>query len=735
MKPSRGADVSTILATALATPPASPDAWAPLSGAPDAPHAPTLDVWSYLGDLLDPAAFRPKIADGTECKRFPLRWGNDHAMVANPDRDLHYDLELWAADILPLMDGTRTVSDIVIERLDEAGGLDPDAVVELVGSLREGRFLDPRPANVEAALTRGLDPTRATLGRTRTFLKTLRIEWTGIDAFVTRLYRGGFKYFFKKPVAIAAAVVGAAGLLALADAVFSHRFTLQTRSPPIESIVLIFLSLTLTAAHELGHALVEIHDGRKIGSAGFMIYFGSPTFYVDASDAMMMDRPMRILQSAAGSAAELFLSGIAALLIFFFPAWGAAEFLYRFALLNLFIIFLNLIPLLELDGYWIFSDLVQVKDLRPRSMEFVQHDLWHKLRKRDHVTLQEWGLTFYCLTGIVFTIGSLFISYFFWKQLFGGLVGDLWSGGLASRLLLILLVLFLAGPLIRGAFALGKSLRRRLRVIARRVRFRRETGWRVEAAQLIDALPAFADLPEEILNDVAGRVKLRSFLPGQAIFRQGDRATAFFVVRTGTADIEIEHPDTGDTQVINQLVRGDSFGELGLLQATPRTATARATSDVELVVVDKGTFDRLLADAIETPNFGLTLQAMAELRELPAYAHLSSEGLVDVLGRGSWITKAPGEDILRQGDEGDAFYAIRSGRADVIRDGEAVATLGPGDHFGETALLDDAPRNATVTAHTPLRAFRLSREGFESLIAGAFRRKLLLPPSDRDMEH
>ncbi len=729
-------DHDATLASALTAPGGGPDVWVALQGTSKATAgSPPFDLWSRLDELLDPAAFRPKIAPGTEWKRFPLRWGNDHAMVANPDRDMHYDLELWAVDILPLMDGTRTVSDIVIERLDEAGGLDPDAVVELIGSLREGRFLDPRPANVEAALQHGLDPSRTSLGRLRTFVKTLRIEWSGIDAFVTRLYRGGFKVFFKPPVAVAAGLVTIAGLLALAATVGSHRFTLETRSAPIESLVLIFLSLTLTAAHELGHALVEIHDGRKIGSAGFMIYFGSPTFYVDASDAMMMDRPMRILQSAAGSAAELFLSGIASLLVFFFPSWGVAEFLYRFALLNLFIIFLNLIPLLELDGYWIFSDLVQVKDLRPRSMEFVQHDLWHKVRAHERVSLQEWGLTFYCLTGIVFTIASLFVSYFFWKQLFGGLVEGLWSGGLVSRALLILLVLFLAGPLIRGAFALAHNVRRHVRRIVRRARFKRETGWRVEAAELIDALPAFEDLPEEILNDLAGRVTLRSFLSGQPIFRQGDRAGAFYVVRTGTVSIETEHPDTGDTQILNELMRGDSFGELGLLQATPRTATARAASDVEVFEVDKGTFDRLLADAIDAPDFGLTLQAMAELRELPAFGHLSSEGLADVLERGSWVTAAPGEAVVRQGDEGDAFYAIRSGRVDVLRDGEPIATLGPGDHFGETALLDDAPRNATVTAHTPLRAFRLSREGFESLIAGAFRRKVLLPPSDRDMEH
>lgn len=723
------------LPAALRTPPAPCDTWAIMTGRLASTPTPHRDMWADLREVLDPAAFRPKIAAGTEWKRFPLRWGNDHAMVANPDRDTHYELDLWALDVLPLMDGTRTVSDIVVERFGEAGGLDPGAVVELIASLREGRFLDPRPPNVDAALRRGLDPSRAALGRIRTFVRTLQIEWSGIDGLVTRLYRGGFKVFFNTPVAIAAGVVAATGLVALADAVASHRFTLDTRSAPVESIVLILLSLMLTAAHELGHALVEVHDGRRIGSAGFMIYFGSPTFYVDASDAMMMDRPMRILQSAAGSAAELFLSGIASLLILFFPSWGAAEFLYRFALLNLFIIFLNLIPLLELDGYWIVSDLVGVRDLRPRSLEFVQHDLWHKLRAREGVSLQEWGLTLYCIAGIVFTVGSLFVSYFFWKHLFGGLVLDLWAGGLPSRILLILLVLFLAGPLMRGAVALARSLRRRLRVIVRRMRFKRETRWRVEAALLIAALPAFADLPEAILNDLAGRVRLRSFLPGQPIFRQGDRATAFFVVRSGTIDIETEHPDTGDTRILNQLTRGDSFGELGLLQAVPRTATARATSEVDLVEVAKGTFDRLLADAIDTPNFGLTLQAMAELRELSAYAHLSSDGLSEVLERGSWITVAPGEDIIRQGGPADAFFAIRSGRADVRRDGETIATLGPGDHFGETSLLDDAPRNATVTAHTPLRAFRLSREGFESLIAGAFRRKLLLPPSDRDMEH
>jgi CRP-like cAMP-binding protein len=500
-------------------------------------------------------------------------------------------------------------------------------------------------------------------------------------------------------------------------------------------LLLLALGLVLTFAHELGHAVVETHYGRHIGSAGFMIYFGSPAFFVDASDGLMMERRQRILQSAAGPLFELVLAGMAAVWIFLFPDSGASPFLYRFALLNLFVIFLNLVPLLELDGYWIFSDLIQVPDLRPRSLAFIEHDMWHKLRTRDAFTPQEWGLGLYGLAGVLFTVVSLFTAFFFWKEIFGGMVSSLWNGGPVSRFLLVLLALFLGGPLIRGAISLGRTLWRRVGSIANRVRFRVETKWRVEAAEMIDALPAFEDLPAEVLSDLAGRVRLRAVRPGQPVFRQGDRASAFYVVRKGIVHIETEHPDTGDTEVLTVLERGDSFGELALLKSTPRSATARAATETELFETDESTFDRLLADEIDAPTFGLTLQAMAELRELRAFAHLSSEALGELLEHGEWVNAAPGEALIEQGAEGDAFYAIRSGRVDVVRDGEEIATLGPGQYFGETALLTDAPRNATVRAHTPVRAFRLSRQGFDDVIAGAFRRGLLRPAADRTWEH
>jgi CRP-like cAMP-binding protein len=728
----RSLDVGALLLSRTGTPSRSADVVGP---AVAAPTAPTSDVWSDLAELVDPSLFRPKVAPGTEWKLFTLRWGNDYGMIANPARDLHFRLEPWEMSMLPLMDGTRTVGDMVVERFDDGGNLDAGGVVALVQSLHGGGFLDPRPLHVPPLLERKLDPASNARRTLRTFAKTLRIDWGGANDFVTALYRGGLRFVFNPVVAALAMAIAVGGLAAFVSTEHSHRFALNSSHAPAESLLLLAFGLFLTFAHELGHALVQTHYGRHIGSAGFMIYFGSPAFFVDASDGLMLDRWRRILQSAAGPLFELVLAGMAAVTIYLFPDWSASPFLYRFALLNLFVIFLNLVPLLELDGYWIFSDLIQVPDLRPRSLAFIQHDMWHKLRTRDGFTPQEWGLGLYGLAGVLFTVVSLLTAFVFWQEIFGGMVSSLWNGGAGSRLLLVLLGLFLGGPLIRGAITLGRTLWRRLGSVGTRIRFRVETTWRIEAAEMIDALPAFEDLPEEVLSDLAGRVRLRTVRPGQPIFRQGDRASAFFLVRSGTVHIETEHPDTGDTEVLSVLERGESFGELALLKSTPRSATARAAMQTELFEIDESTFDRLLADEIRAPNFGLTLQAMAELRELRAFAHLSSEALGDLLEHGAWVTAAPGDALVEQGAQGDAFYAIRSGRMDVVRDGDVVATLGPGQYFGETALLTDAPRNATVRAHTPARVFRLSRQGFDDVIAGAFRRGLLRPAADRTWEH
>jgi cAMP-dependent protein kinase regulator len=181
--------------------------------------------------------------------------------------------------------------------------------------------------------------------------------------------------------------------------------------------------------------------------------------------------------------------------------------------------------------------------------------------------------------------------------------------------------------------------------------------------------------------------------------------------------------------------QGESFGEMGLLGSHRRQATVRAVDDVELFEVDKGTFDRLLAEDMRAPDFGHTMQALAELRELPVFHGLDSEQLSAILEHGSWVTAAPGEALVTQGEPGDRFFAVESGRAEVQRDGAVVGSVSKGMYFGEVALLRDVPRTATVTAVTPMRLFALDRDGFELAVADAFRRGTLRPAADRIGQH
>jgi CRP-like cAMP-binding protein len=76
----------------------------------------------------------------------------------------------------------------------------------------------------------------------------------------------------------------------------------------------------------------------------------------------------------------------------------------------------------------------------------------------------------------------------------------------------------------------------------------------------------------------------------------------------------------------------------------------------------------------------------------------------------------PGATIVSEGEPGNAFYVVLEGSAVVRRNGRRTGELGPGDYFGELALLDPAPRNADVEAHEPTTVARLGVGPFATML-------------------
>jgi MFS family permease len=109
---------------------------------------------------------------------------------------------------------------------------------------------------------------------------------------------------------------------------------------------------------------------------------------------------------------------------------------------------------------------------------------------------------------------------------------------------------------------------------------------------------------------------------------------------------------------------------------------------------------------------------LALLEGVPLFAPLSVAAKESVAAGLVEVTAAPGTEIVRQGAAGDRFYIIGRGQADVTTDGRLLAVRGPGEYFGEIALLRGSPRMATVTARDEMELYSLDRATFLTAVTG-----------------
>jgi len=183
-------------------------------------------------------------------------------------------------------------------------------------------------------------------------------------------------------------------------------------------------------------------------------------------------------------------------------------------------------------------------------------------------------------------------------------------------------------------------------------------GSDVELDQAVDgfaAAPLLSDLPREALAALAQAARAQSWPAGSWVFRQGDISDAMYVVLDGSAYVLID--DGGEERVVEQLDRGDVFGELGLVTAAPRSAGIRSMRNLRVLRVGGAALEtaigrsQALADALWRRIAQIRLEAIAS--DVPMLAEMSRDQ------RAAWFDDGrPWTD----GDPTDGFVWLYEGR-------------------------------------------------------------------------
>lgn len=293
---------------------------------------------------------------------------------ANQGRYFHLSTEgrfLWDR-----LDGVRDLRALAIEFFVTFKRFAPDMVATIVHTLALAGFVEVSrlTQDVQAVTNR---PARWWHPVTNALQKIFnwQLALNRCDPCLTRWYTAGVCHFYTPLCLGVMAMLSAAGMVAFAAYAESAWRNLATQGALSAVGWLLPAGLLALLAHEAGHAFTVKACGRKVERVGLGWYWVTPVLFVDTSDMWLAGKWQRIAVGLAGICVNLVLAGIAALLI---PLLGeqAGALAWLFAALSYALVFFNLNPLLDYDGYHVLSDWLE----RPNLRRDVRVRLWSILR-------------------------------------------------------------------------------------------------------------------------------------------------------------------------------------------------------------------------------------------------------------------------------------------------------------------------------------------------------------------
>jgi putative peptide zinc metalloprotease protein len=406
------------------------------------------------GEIQPPApptgtqfGMRPKVRPGYALKRLDASEGRKRWVLRDLSSGTFLRLSDNDAGVFQMLDGTRSVVELVGWAEQRYGPTGPVRLARLITDLGERGFLEGVAGGQPVAEPPAKWWQRLARPREKVF--------GGVGGVVDRLYRAGGWVFFTAPVLWILGVLIVAGLatfVALIAGRYGTPFVVASKFG-WGGLVFLLGRFAVVAVHELAHGLTMASFGRRVERAGLKAIFVFPYAFVDTSEAWFEPRRRRMMISAAGPASDLSLGAVFAICALVLPEGVVRDIFFNLAFAAYVGAIFNLNPFIERDGYHILVDALDEPGLRRRAKEQLERRLRGEGAPTDSPVLARyslWGLVWLVVAGcfavaVTWRFKNAFLEVLPEAVVYG-VMGTLWAAFFAPVL-----------------FVLGKPLWQRLR--------------------------------------------------------------------------------------------------------------------------------------------------------------------------------------------------------------------------------------------------------------------------------
>jgi CRP-like cAMP-binding protein len=252
----------------------------------------------------------------------------------------------------------------------------------------------------------------------------------------------------------------------------------------------------------------------------------------------------------------------------------------------------------------------------------------------------------------------------------------------------------------------------------------------LDAGEQLRTTTLFRDLSVAEAAILGTFMERRQYAPGEAVVRQGEAGDALYLIESGEAVVRV-----GKSTEVAMLGPGDFFGEIALVTGGERSADVVALTPLTVMYLGAEAYAHYLergSDAGQQVRDTAISRMRDTAQRVPPVTRETSDvpelfrvSAADASVLGTFMDRvevSEGTVIVRQAEAGDALYLIAAGEAEVRLTNlggqtSVIARLGPGEYFGEVALVTGGARIADVVAVTPMTLARLTHAGYERFSA------------------